>query len=153
MHHVLLVLLSLWHCFKLAAPWLVIAFVPSVIVGLAQYPRRPGALRVFMRILNFASVLVHSDSRGTFKAPFMMSLPPSGRPPRDATCAALARRTLVVASMGPMACVMAVVAVLYAVAMRGCDARDCATVRPADAAATAPAPPLCDRDRNARPGA
>jgi hypothetical protein len=85
MHHVPVFRLSIWHCFELAAPWLIVAFIPSIIVGLTKCPRRSGAIRTLMRVLNFMSVLAHSDSRGTFKMPFVMSSPPSGRP-RDASC-------------------------------------------------------------------
>jgi hypothetical protein len=145
MHHVLLFVLSLWHCFELAAPWLIVAFIPSVIVGFTNFPRRPGALRTVMRILNFMSLLAHSDSRGTFKMPFMMSSPPSGRPPRDASCGPLAGGMSVVVSMGPVACVMVVLAVLCAMAMNGCESTARATsLQPADVAASSPAPLVCD---------
>jgi hypothetical protein len=141
--HTLQFLQSIWHAFQLAAPWLIIAFIPSVIVGLTKFPRRPGALCTLMRILNFLSVLTHSDWRGTFKMPLAMSSPPSGRPPRDATCGPLSGGMSAVISMGPVACVIAVVAVLWAMAMNGCES--CARGTSTHAIdMVAPAPLVCD---------
>jgi hypothetical protein len=50
----------------------------------------------------------------------------------------------VVVSMGPVACVIAVFAVLCAMAMNGCESSVRATsVQPVDMAASAPAPLVC----------
>jgi hypothetical protein len=103
---------SLWHCFKLAAPWLITAFIPSVIVGLTRFSHRPA--RTLMQIFDGMSVLVHNDSPGTFKLPFTMSVPPSWGPARDTTHGPLASDMSIVLSMGPVACVMVVFAVLHA---------------------------------------
>jgi hypothetical protein len=143
MHPALLFAASLWHCFKLVAPWLILAFSPSVIVGLTKFSRRPA--RTLMRILNGMSVLVHSDSPGTFKLPFTMSVPPSEEPPRDATCGPLPRDMSIVLSMGPIACVMVVFAVLCAMAMNGCESSVRAMLVEPDITATAPTPLVHDR--------
>lgn len=55
-----------------------IVFVSSLIVGLTEYPTTKSVLDVILRVLNFTSLLVHSNSPGTWKAPLVQSKPPAG---------------------------------------------------------------------------
>jgi hypothetical protein len=122
MEHVLQLLPTIWHAFQAITPWLVVSLIPSLIVGLTPYPKAAEAVAVLKTILNFLSVLTHSDSPGTFKAPFTMSPPPTGMPP-DATSGPTTGAASPVASMGPPVAAGAALAVLFAMAMiPGCGA-------------------------------
>lgn len=72
------------HYFKIIAPWLVVAGIPSIIVGLSSYPKAAGVVtilqtlsNVLKQLLNPLSLLTHKDSPGTFKMPLCMSKAPA----------------------------------------------------------------------------
>jgi hypothetical protein len=54
-----------------------IAALPSIIVAATPYPKVDGALKKLLQVLNIFSVLTHSDSPSTLKAPFTQSAAPS----------------------------------------------------------------------------
>ena len=57
-----------------------IVFVSSLVVGFTDYPTTKSVLDVILRLLNFVSLLVHRNSPGTFKPPFVNSDPPTNTP-------------------------------------------------------------------------
>jgi hypothetical protein len=116
MQHALQVLQLAWHWVQVISPWLVTLFIPSLIVGLTPYPKAAEAVSVLKAILNFLSVLAHSDSPGTFKAPFTMSRPPAGGTPPDATSGPNADGAAPVAYMGPSTPPIASTGLLFAMA-------------------------------------
>lgn len=54
----------------------VLLATPSIITGLSQYPKASGFVSGLRLFLNIFSVLTHSDSPGTLKAPLTVSSPP-----------------------------------------------------------------------------
>jgi hypothetical protein len=56
----------------------VLVVTPSIITGLTPYPKASGVVSGLRLFLNVFSVLTHSDSPGTLKAPLTVSSPPVG---------------------------------------------------------------------------
>lgn len=64
-----------------AAHWqaqlaLAVTQLPSIIVALTPYPKEQGLAKKVLQVLNLLSFLVHKDSPGTLKFPFLQSPPP-----------------------------------------------------------------------------
>jgi hypothetical protein len=56
---------------------LLVASLPSFIVAATPYPRIQGFAAALLKVLNVFSVLTHSDSPKTLKAPLTQSKPPN----------------------------------------------------------------------------
>jgi len=65
------------HYVVLLGPWVVV--LSSLATALSTYPKTSGIARYIKQALNVFSVLTHSDSPGTLKAPFVQSESPAAR--------------------------------------------------------------------------
>lgn len=65
------------HYILMLTPWLVV--LSSLATALSTYPKTQGAAKIIKQLLNVFSVLTHSDSPGTLKAPFVQSAPPEAK--------------------------------------------------------------------------
>ena len=70
---------TLWHQFQPIAAWILVSLIPSVITGLSQFPKTKGIAAALQKVLQFVSVLTHSDQAGTFKAPLTLVPAPGGK--------------------------------------------------------------------------
>ncbi len=63
-------MIAFWHIWGNIILTSLLMALPSVIVGLTNYPKAGGVVKVLNIVLQLLSFLTHKDMPGTFKSPF-----------------------------------------------------------------------------------
>jgi len=63
-------MIAFWHVWGNTISAILLMALPSVIIGLTNYPKAGGIVKALNVVLQVLSFLTHKDVPGTFKPPF-----------------------------------------------------------------------------------